>query len=153
MNMVSAGLPRNTLYVVLKSATSNYMYYVRKFFRVLKVTGRVIWPMGVTDSPGTIPWKGARLGCSANLYNPIWWKVIKNRIFRELPPSTRTQLSLTSLTMRLTIKGYRPGFGIKSGWSLRLKVMGTLDHFRYSRVVGGTTMTSRVVSFCFLLDS
>jgi hypothetical protein len=31
--------------------------------------------------------------------------------------------------------------------------MGTLNHFKYSRVVGETAMTSRVVSFYFLLDS
>jgi hypothetical protein len=64
-----------------------------------------------------------------------------------------TQLSLTSLTMGLTIRGYRPGFGIKSRWSLRSKVMGTSDYFRYSGVVGETAMTSRAVSFYFLLDS
>jgi hypothetical protein len=32
-------------------------------------------------------------------------------------------------------------------------VMGTSNHFRYSRVASETTMTSRAVSFYFLLDS
>jgi hypothetical protein len=109
--------------------------------------------MGVTATLGTILRKGARLGCSVVLDSPIWSKVFKNKMFRELPPSTRTQLSLTSLMMGLTIRGYRLGFGIKSGWSLWSKVMGTLDHFRYSGVVGETTMTSWAVNFCFLLGS
>jgi hypothetical protein len=33
------------------------------------------------------------------------------------------------------------------------KVMGISDHFRYSGVAGETTMTSRAMSFYFLLDS
>jgi hypothetical protein len=52
----------------------------------------------------------------------------------------------------LTIKGYRLSFGMKYGWSLRSKVIGTSDHFRNSGVVGETDMTSGAVSFCFLLD-
>jgi hypothetical protein len=55
--------------------------------------------------------------------------------------------------MGLTMRGYHPSYGIKSGWSLRSKVMGTLDHFRYSGVAGKTAMTSLDVSFYFLLDS
>jgi hypothetical protein len=54
----------------------------------------------------------------------------------ELPPSTRTRLSFTSLTMGLMMRGYRLSFGIKSEWSMQLEVMGTLDRFRYSGVVG-----------------
>jgi hypothetical protein len=46
-----------------------------------------------------------------------------------------------------------PSFGIKSGWSPQLKVMGTLDHLRYSGVAGPTAKTSRAVSFFFLLGS
>jgi hypothetical protein len=42
---------------------------------------------------------------------------------------------------------------MKFGWSLQSNVMGTLDHFRYSRVVDDTAMTSRAVSFYFVLDS
>jgi hypothetical protein len=42
---------------------------------------------------------------------------------------------------------------MKSEWSLRSKVMGTLDHFKYSWVAGETPMTPRAVSFYFLLDS
>jgi hypothetical protein len=68
--------------------------------------------------PGTIPWKGARLGHNRDLDNPIWSKVFKNEMFRELPPSMRTRLRLTSLTMGLTMRGYCLGFGTKSGWSL-----------------------------------
>jgi hypothetical protein len=64
--------------------------------------------------------------------NLIWSKVFRNRMFRELPPSMRTQLSLTSLTMGQTMSGYRPSFGIKSGWSLWSKVMGTSYYLRYS---------------------
>jgi hypothetical protein len=30
--------------------------------------------------------------------------------------------------------------------------MGTLDHFKYSGVMGETAMTSQAVRFCFLLD-
>jgi hypothetical protein len=73
--------------------------------------------------------------------------------FRKLPPSMRTRLSLTSLMMGLTMRGYRPGFGTKFRWSLWSKVMGTSDHLRYSGVAGETVMTSRVVSFYFLIDS
>jgi hypothetical protein len=62
-------------------------------------------------------------------------------------------MSLTSLMMRLVIRGYRLSFETKSGWSLRSKVIGTSDQFRYSGVAGPTAMTSRTVSFCFLLDS
>jgi hypothetical protein len=64
-----------------------------------------------------------------------------------------TRLSLMSLTMELTIRGYQPSFGTKSGWSLRSKVMGTSDHFRYSRVLDPTAMISQMVSFYFFLDS
>jgi hypothetical protein len=65
----------------------------------------------------------------------------------------RTQLSLTSLTMGLTMRGYCLGFGTKFGWSLQSKVMGTSDHLRYSVVAGETAMTSQAVSFCFFIDS
>jgi hypothetical protein len=74
-------------------------------------------------------------------------------MFKELPPSMRIRLSLTSLTMGQTMKGYRPDYGTKFGWLLRSKVMGTSDHLRYSEVAGETVMTSRVVSFYFHLDS
>jgi hypothetical protein len=102
---------------------------------------------------GIVPWKGAQLGHNRDLDKPIWSKVFKNRMFRELPPSMRTRLSLTSLTMGLTMRGYCPSFGTKSWWSLRSKVMGTSDHLCYLGVVGETDMTSRAVSFYFLLDS
>jgi hypothetical protein len=55
--------------------------------------------------------------------------------------------------MGLTIKEYRPGFGMKSGCSLRSKVIGTSGHFKYSGVAGENAMTSQEVSFYFLLDS
>jgi hypothetical protein len=93
---------------------------------------------GVVATPGTMPWKGAQLGCRSDLDNPIRSNVFKNRIFRELPPLTRSQLSLASLTMGLTMRGYRPGFGTKSRWSLRSKVMGTSDRLSYSGAVGQT---------------
>jgi hypothetical protein len=109
--------------------------------------------MGVAAALATMPWIGARLGHNRDLDNPIWSKVFKNRMFRQLPPLTRTRLSLTFLTMGLTMRGYHPGFGTKSGWSLRSKVMGTSDHLKYSGLAGETTMTSRAVSFYFLLDS
>jgi hypothetical protein len=88
--------------------------------------------MGVAAVQGTIPWKGARLGCRRNLENPIWSKVFRKRRLRELPPSTSTLLSLTSFTMGQTIRGYCPYIGIKSGWSPRSKVMGTSDHLKSS---------------------
>jgi hypothetical protein len=92
-------------------------------------------------------------GHSIDLDNPNWWKVFKNRMFRELPPSIRTRMSFTSLTMRITMRGYQPGFGTKSRWSLRSKVIWTSNHFRYSWMVGETAMTSQAVSFYFLLDA
>jgi hypothetical protein len=55
--------------------------------------------------------------------------------------------------MGQTMRGYRPDFGIKFGWSLLSKVMGTSDHIRYSRVAGENAMTSQDVSFYFCLDS
>jgi hypothetical protein len=89
---------------------------------------------------------------SIDLDNPIWSKVFRNKMFWVLSPSTRTQLSLTSLTMGQTMRRYHPGFSTKSGWSLWSKVMGTSDHLRYSTVVGETAMSSWAVSFCFHLD-
>jgi hypothetical protein len=153
MNLESAGRPKKAFYAVSKSVTSNCLVSMQKFSRVLKVTGRTIWPMGVAATPGTMPWKGARLGRNKDLDNPIWSKVFRNIMFKELPPLMRTQLSLISLMMGQTMRGYRSGFGIKSGWSLRSKVMGTSDHLRYSGMAGETAMTSRVVNFCFCLDS
>jgi hypothetical protein len=97
--------------------------------------------------------EGARLGSNIDLESPISSKVFKNRMFKRLHPSSRTWLSLMSLTMGLTIRGYQPSFRMKSGWLLRSKVIGTSDHFRYLGVADPTTMTSRVVNFCFLLDS
>jgi hypothetical protein len=87
---------------------------------------------GGATAPGTMPWKGAQLGHSRDLGNSIWLNVFRNKMFRGLPPSMRTQLSLTSLTMGVTISRYRPGFGTKSGWSLGSKVMGTSYHLRYT---------------------
>jgi hypothetical protein len=69
-------------------------------------------------------------------------------MFMELPPSTRTQMSFTSLTMGLTMRGYRPDFSIKPGWLLWSKVMGTSDHFRYS---GGVWDYHDLPSYEFLL--
>jgi hypothetical protein len=80
--------------------------------------------------PGTMPWKGTRLGHNRDLDKPIWSKVFKNRMFRELPPSMRTQFSLTPLTMGPTMRAYHPSFGTKSRWLLWSKVMGTSDHLR-----------------------
>jgi hypothetical protein len=57
----------------------------------------------------------------------------------------RTQLSLTSLTMGQTMRGYRPSFGTKYGWLLWSNVMGTTNLLRYSGVLGETTMTSQAV--------
>jgi hypothetical protein len=69
---------------------------------------------GVAATLGTILCKGAQLKHSTDLESPIWSKVFKNRMFKELPPLMRTRLSLTSLMIGLTIKGYRPSFGMKS---------------------------------------
>jgi hypothetical protein len=74
-------------------------------------------------------------------------------MFRELAPSTRTRLSLTSMTMGQTMRGYRPDFGTKSKWSLQSEVMGTSNNVRYSGVAGETAVTSWAVSFCFLFNS
>jgi hypothetical protein len=144
MNFESAYCPKKVLYAVSKLVTSNSMLFVRKFSRVPKVTGRMIWPTGVATAPVTMSWMGSRLGCSRDLDNPIWLNVFRNIMFRELPPSMRTRLSLTSLMMWLTIIGYRPGFGMMSKCSLWSKVMGASEHLRYSGVVGETAMTSRV---------
>jgi hypothetical protein len=78
--------------------------------------------------------EGSPTGRSRDLDNPIKSNVFRNRMFRELPPLTRTRLSLTSFMMGLTIRGYRPSFDTKSGWSLQLKVMGNLWPFK---VLGG----------------
>jgi hypothetical protein len=56
---------------------------------------------------------------SADLGKPIWSNVSRNRMLTKLPPSTRTQMSSTSMMMGLTISGYRPDFGMKSGWSFQ----------------------------------
>jgi hypothetical protein len=95
----SAGRPKKALYAVSKLATSNCIISMRKFCRVLKVMGRTIWLMGVAAALGTMPWKGAQLECIKDLDNLIRSKVFRNKMFRELPPSMRTQLSLTSLMM------------------------------------------------------
>jgi hypothetical protein len=39
----------------------------------------------VAATQGTMPWKRAQLRCSSDLDKPIWLKVFKNRMFRELP--------------------------------------------------------------------
>jgi hypothetical protein len=78
MNLVSVDLLRNTFYVALKSATSNYMYSVRKFSRVSKGTGRVIWLTRVTAAPRDYCMEGARLGRSVVLDSSIWLKVFRN---------------------------------------------------------------------------
>jgi hypothetical protein len=54
--------------------------------RVTKVTGRVIWLTWVAAALETIPWKGTRLEHGVHLDNPIWLKIFKNIMFRELPP-------------------------------------------------------------------
>jgi hypothetical protein len=69
--------------------------------------------MGVAAAPGTMPWKGDRLGHNIVLDNPIWSKVFKNKMYRELPPMPRTRWSFTSFMMGLTMRGYHPGFGTK----------------------------------------
>jgi hypothetical protein len=127
---------------------TSFLSWVKRWSHCL--TGLAIKNRIFRDLP---PWKGVQLGHIRDLDNPIWSKVFKNRMFRELPPSTSTQLSLTSLMMGLTMRGCRPSFSTKSGWLLRSKVMGTSYHLRYSGVAGETAMTSRAVSFCFLLDS
>jgi hypothetical protein len=50
MNMASVGLSRDALCAILKSATSNCMCMVWKFSRVPKVTGTMIWLMGVATA-------------------------------------------------------------------------------------------------------
>jgi hypothetical protein len=95
MNLERVSNPKKVLDAILKSATSNYMFSLRKFSDVPKVTGRKIRSMGVVAAPGTLPWKGAHLICSRDLGNPIWLKVFRNKMFKELPPLTRTRLSLT----------------------------------------------------------
>jgi hypothetical protein len=92
---------------------------------------------------GDYAMEGSPTGAQRDLDNPIWLKVIWNRIFKELPPSTRIRLSLTSLMMGQTMRGYRPNFGTKFGWSLWSKMMGTSGHLRYSGVMGETAMTSQ----------
>jgi hypothetical protein len=72
MNFKSASRPKKALYIVSKSVTSNYMLSIQKFSRVPKVTRRTIWLTGVVVTPGTMPWKEARLGRSRDLNNPIW---------------------------------------------------------------------------------
>jgi hypothetical protein len=67
INLVSAFLPRNAFYAVSKCT-----YLVQKFSQIMKATGRVIWPMGVTTAPGTIPWKGVRLERCADLESAIY---------------------------------------------------------------------------------
>jgi hypothetical protein len=42
MNLVNVSHPRNTLYAISKSATSNYMYLLWKFSQVPKVIRKVI---------------------------------------------------------------------------------------------------------------
>jgi hypothetical protein len=70
MNLVSAGHAKKVFYAVSKLATS-CIFLVHKFSRVLKVTRREIWSIGIAAVVGTIPWKGARLGHKRDLDNPI----------------------------------------------------------------------------------
>jgi hypothetical protein len=74
-------------------------------------------------------------------------------MFSELPPSMRTQLSLTFFKIELTMRGYQPDLGMKFRWSIGSKVIRTSYHFKYSGVADPTSRTSRAVSFSFLLDS
>jgi hypothetical protein len=83
MNFERVSRLKKVLYAILKSVTSNYMFSVWKFSDVPKVTGRKIWPMGVATTPGTMPWKGAQLGHSRDQDNPIWSKVLRNKMFKS----------------------------------------------------------------------
>jgi hypothetical protein len=47
-------------------------------------------------------------GAQQDLDNPIWSKVFRNKMFRELPPSRRIRLSLTSLMMGQTMRDTAP---------------------------------------------
>ena len=79
---------------------------------VPNVTGKVIRPTEVADAPGITPWKVEEQGSNSAYENPIWSYVFKNRMLSELPPSTRTRLSATSLMLGVTNSRYLPGFGI-----------------------------------------
>jgi hypothetical protein len=51
---------------------------------------------------------------------------------RRVNDSSQSNQGTDHLISQLIMRGYPSGFGIKSGWSLRSKVMGTSNHFRYS---------------------
>jgi hypothetical protein len=106
MNLVSASLSRKCIVCRLKIGYLKLHVLGAEVLPSLKGQGKSDLADGGHCCFGTFSWKGARLTRSTDLESSIWSKVFKNRMFRELPPSTRFRFSLTSLMMGVTISGY-----------------------------------------------
>src|SRR3954470_13322504 len=100
MNLARAGRPSIPLYGNGISATSNVMRSVLKLSSPPKVTGRVIFPLGLL-LPGLIPWKEP---VSSSSPSGIWSFLItaEEIKFSPAPPSTNILV-----TLRLRMVGER----------------------------------------------
>src|SRR3954463_13365137 len=61
------------------------------FSSVPKITSSRMRPIGVHDSPGTIPWNVVRLRSKSLSVSPSLVKVSRYKMFIVLPPSTSTR--------------------------------------------------------------
>src|SRR3954469_20985605 len=91
MNLENVGNPKRAWYGLLRSATSNQIGSLLKFFSVPKTTSSRMQPIGVHDSPGTIPWKVVRLRSRSLSVRPSLIKVSLYRMLIVLHPSTSTR--------------------------------------------------------------
>jgi hypothetical protein len=69
-----------------------------------------------------------------------------------LAPSIKILWIRLDLNKRATISGQAPGCGTWSGWSLRSKVIGTSNNFRYDSIVDSVLKTSHRISFSRRLE-
>ena len=112
----------------MKSATTKFTNFVRKWSGVPNLTGSVIWPRGTELWPGRMPQNWASYGFNCAGVSLRAGKLLRNKISIELPPSTSTRSNLTLLMHGSRINGKRPGSGMAAHWSCLLKEMSRCDH-------------------------
>src|SRR6187399_1615367 len=143
MNLASAGRPNIPLYGNVISATSNVILSVLKLSSPPKVTGSVIFPLGLL-LPGLIPWNVPV--SSSSLSGICSFLITAEEIkFRTAPLSTNILVTLRLRIVGETNIGKHPTAVVRSGWSSMSKMMGVLDHFRSLRdsTGGSAAFTSR----------
>ena len=124
------------LYAVSKSTTSNEIFSVRKLSGLPNVTGRESCPIGLAVEPGTMPWKAYFTGFTFDLGICMSSNAPANKIFKELPPSIKTRLTLQLLIVGSTTIGNLPGRVEGMGQSSLLKEITVSDHLDGLVVIG-----------------